>query len=688
MNDTLGPNSAVPSTLVFGEHPPVFTQPLTSKIPSKLEGRAKIAFNARKEMKNYMAKLQAGRALRHAIQVAADVAYERNYEVLIWREKQINNRIGRWKGPYIVEDWDPGKKLAYVRDSSVGPCRPFNLAQVKKYLCPDVSAQTFAFEVFKGVRNMSHASDTRMTEVIASVDPRAESAEMKKAIRKEVEGLMSRGCFKVRKTRQVPQNTNVLPCKYVLAVKYGEKDEQRYKARFVLEGHRDGSKAFLLHTSQTVQQLPTRLLLASLEMNDFSLWSEVAFQAYTQGDEPLARLVFINDVSPEFNLKEDECFHVIKPVYGLSDSGDLLHSTIDRYHCIALHMVPLASNQGLFFVMADEKLSGMSGIYVDNLLRIGDKSFHQKCKATPEKLNTKVKTQLPIEITDISTERSSNGMLTVGQNRYLRKLKDLPSNSKFSELRSMRVKLERLANTHPDVLSEIASLAQVTLEHFNSDRNECIKRLNRAVRYEVNHRVPMAIPKLNKDSVRVVGFSDTSFANNCDLSTQLGYIIFLADVYSYSAPMIFKSYMKRRITQSATAGEVIAFADMGDAAVTLTKEVERLLHRRVAIQLMINSKFLFDVISKGSRTSGKRLMLDIAAAHEQFRVMDVSDIGLVRSADNLGDGLTKSMQQAILRDVIGSGKLMVNPFQMIISPPLKKWQAGRHASGNKEWRSL
>lgn len=261
-------------------------------------------------------------------------------------------------------------------------------------------------------------------------------------------------------------------------------------------------------------------------------------------------------------------------------------------------------------------------------------------------------------------------MLTVSQNRYLRKLEELPLDADFLEFRSMRMKLGWLANTRPNVLFEIATLAQVTLEHFDSNRKECLRRLNRAVRYAVNHRIALAIPKLESKSVRVVGFSDASFANNRDLSTQLGHIVLLVDRHGNSAPLIFKSYKSRRITRSAMAGEVIAFADMSDAAVTLSKELGRVLSRRISIQLLTDSKCLFDVISKGSRTSEKRLMLDIAAAREQFRNKDVSDIGLVRSSDNLADGLTKCMHQAALRDVIRSGKLAVHPVQTIIRTPL------------------
>lgn len=78
-----------------------------------------------------------------------------------------------------MKDWDPSKKLVFVCDSPVGPCRPFNLALVKKYLLPEVAAQALAFDVFQGLRNTSHDLENCMTEVIAPEDPRSKSGEMR-----------------------------------------------------------------------------------------------------------------------------------------------------------------------------------------------------------------------------------------------------------------------------------------------------------------------------------------------------------------------------------------------------------------------------------------------------------------------------------------------------------------------------
>lgn len=90
---------------------------------------------------------------------------------------------------------------------------------------------------------------------------------------------------------------------------------------------------------------------------------------------------------------------------------------------------------------------------------------------------------------------------------------------------------------------------------------------------------------------------------------------------------------------------------MFDVAATLSLELGALYKRKVPLHLFTESKSLFDVISKGSRTSEKRLMLDIAAAREGFRDKLIFDIGFVRSNINLADRLTKLMKQESLQDV-------------------------------------
>lgn len=99
--------------------------------------------------------------------------------------------------------------------------------------------------------------------------------------------------------------------------------DKRYKARLVIRGHRDRRKLYMIHASQTVQPSSTLILLKKSEIHDFELWLEDVKQVYIQTEGRLDRKIYISDALPEFVLKDDEYLQLVKPLYGLSESGDL-----------------------------------------------------------------------------------------------------------------------------------------------------------------------------------------------------------------------------------------------------------------------------------------------------------------------------------------------------------------------------
>lgn len=183
-----------------------------------------------------------------------------------------------------------------------------------------------------------------------------------------------------------------------------------------------------------------------------------------------------------------------------------------------------------------------------------------------------------------------------------------------------------------------------------------------------NHNLSILFPKLNKTQLHIFGYSDASFANNSDLSSQLGFIVFIGDDTDNVITLIFRSYKARRICRSAMASELISFSNIFDAAFTTTSELATLTNRQPPLRLFTDNKSLLDSISKGFRTSEKRLMLDITAARQGYRSGAISDIVLVTSAFNLADGLTKPMSQTALRPVQTFRQHTPTPTQWILRP--------------------
>ncbi len=103
-----------------------------------------------------------------------------------------------------------------------------------------------------------------------------------------------------------------------------------------------------------------------------------------------------------------------------------------------------------------------------------------------------------------------------------------------------------------------------------------------------------------------MGYSDASFANNYDLTSQLGHIVFVTDGEGNAAPIHLKSYKARLVTRSVMAADVIPFSDAFDVGYTLATELSSLPRKKVILILLTNSKSLFDVISKvpGPRRRG------------------------------------------------------------------------------------
>jgi hypothetical protein len=151
----------------------------------------------------------------------------------------------------------------------------------------------------------------------------------------------------------------------------------------------------------------------------------------------------------------------------------------------------------------------------------------------------------------------------------------------------------------------------------------------------------MCFPQLDLSTLRVVVFADASFAQNEDFSSQVGYIVLLMDAEHQCAPIMHSSCKAKRITRSGLAAEGIALADGFDSAFACANDSLELLGGKWApILALTDRKTLFDAISKGTATTEKRTLIEIAALKQTY-ASGITNIGLISSGDNIADGLTK-----------------------------------------------
>ena len=277
----------------------------------------------------------------------------------------------------------PDRRIA-LQDTRDGLQRPYNIAQVKPYLSEVEVSNAFLVDIQKGLGSYSthEPNDVHLTEVLKPNYPRASSFRMTKAKGAEIMGLLDRRTFKVVLREEIPPNGHVLPGRFVLSIKSTEFGDEEFKARYVIGGHRDRHKEFMVHTSQILQPASVRLMLVIASIFNFEVWTSDVRQAYLQSAEPLSRAIYIDPPSPKFSLAPEECLQLMKPLYGLCKSGDLWHATLDRHHRQDLGMKSLDTDPTLYHLVSDGTLFGLSGSYVDDMIRCGTQEFRRHCLST------------------------------------------------------------------------------------------------------------------------------------------------------------------------------------------------------------------------------------------------------------------------------------------------------------------
>jgi Reverse transcriptase (RNA-dependent DNA polymerase) len=182
----------------------------------------------------------------------------------------------------------------------------------------------------------------------------------------EILNLFKRGTFKLV-TLPENQNENVVPSRFVLALKHSPAGEIKYKARFTVGGHKDRLKHSIVYTASTLSQSSICILLAVASILDLNVWCEDIKQAYLQSAQRLRLKLFIEpDI---FQLGKNEFLQLLLPLYGLTEAGDYWTQTLVD-HCVGqVQFTQSAADPSFFFRHVGKALVGLSANCVDDILR-------------------------------------------------------------------------------------------------------------------------------------------------------------------------------------------------------------------------------------------------------------------------------------------------------------------------------
>jgi hypothetical protein len=175
---------------------------------------------------------------------------------------------------------------------------------------------------------------------------------------------------------------------------------------------------------------------------------------------------------------------------------------------------------------------------------------------------------------------------------------------------------------------------------------------------------------VNLMEAKLMVFVDGSFANNKDLSSQLGFVLMLvnestnANTFTIQGNVIHYSSTKcKRVTRSVLASEIYGMVngfDIGIAvATTLRMATERLGLPPIPLVICTDSYSLYECLVKLGTTKEKRLMIDIMALRQSYERREITEIRWINGDDNPADAFTKASPNRALERLIDSNELIV-----------------------------
>ena len=726
INDTAGLDGLVPTLLVFGAYPRMTDMDPPSPSVTK---RAEAIRVAMKEVRQLKAERQVKDALamRNGPNTLATLNLPLQSEVRVWREKN------QWQGPYKLlaingetctiempqgpTDFRSTCVKPYYRDPNnvtepESPENPDDELPVRRGRGrPKGSRNTVRPEqpLRRSVRQVEgrsvrQAEDQSITATIGDEEfmvflSRKEQTDRELATKlrkdgvittpgepfersqqQEIEGLIAQGVFEfIPYDHTKHLGVRLFNSRLVNEVKGKATATPYEKSRLVIQAYNDEGKELILTQSPTIQRASQRVLLAltpSLAKQGIQLYLRDVTQAYTQSTTMLNRLILANlPKEMRHQYLEGTIMVVRKPLYGILEAGTHWWATYYKHHKDKLSMVTSTYDPCLL-ISTNKYAFGVVGMQTDDTLFLASPKFAEMEDTELQKAQLTAKprgmlsTEFKLIFNGCVLSVDSDGTLHLIQKDQGQKLKPVTigGDNTQQEYLEQRARGAYIASIcQPEASYDLSVAAQ----HKNPTDDD-VRTLNKRLEWQMMNldRGIKYIP-LDLQRTKLFVFVDGSFANNKDFSSQIGYLIILAnETFIESNEFVvngnlihYSSTKSKRVTRSVLASEIYGMVGGVDMAIAINTTLhminEQLDLPKVSIVVCTDSYSLYECLVKLGTTKEKRLMIDIMALRQSYERREITEIRWINGHDNPADAMTKSTPNKALEKFINENQLTV-----------------------------
>ncbi|KAM4064454.1 cwf18 domain containing protein [Hirsutella rhossiliensis] len=413
----------------------------------------------------------------------------------------------------------------------------------------------------------------------------------------EITDLVGRGVFQFERYDQMIKGINTKPYE---------------KSRLVIQGHNDFEKTTLLTQSPTIQR------------------------AYPQSQTKL---------SGPFLRKypNGTIIRVIKPLYGIAEAGVHWFRTYQQHHLEKLDMSTSTYDSCLLISNTGPDTLGIVGMQTDDTLILGTNNFSTREEEELQKaeFRSKPKTDITYGTTvDFNGARLTSKMTTIDP-------KAIDRHQRYVEERARASYIASIAQ--PEASFDVSVAAQVQTPE---DKDYAI--LNKRLQWQMDHQLRgLTYKPIDLATAKLMVFTDGSFANNKDLSSQLGFVIALVNETNHKEKQFeISGNIVHWSSTNVLASEIYGMANGFDIGISLAMTMKIITER-------LNLPPIPLIVFKLGTTKEKRLMIDIMALRQSYEKREITDIRWINGADNPADAMTKASPNRALERFIDTNSLTI-----------------------------
>lgn len=478
----------------------------------------------------------------------------------------------------------------------------------------------------------------------------------------EINNLKKRQVFDVVERSTVPSKSRIYGCRFVDNVKKNGKGEEYNRSRLVAQNFRDKEALNIMTKSPTVSRLGQRIAVATATLfPEHQSYIRDVSQAYVQSETVLNRALYLKPPE-EMQLPDDKLLLVKKSLYGISESGLHWFTTYHKHHRERINMEEARGDKCVLYRRSTSTLDGITILQVDDSFGHGTKQFLHDEESASTHFQCKPRLLLnagnQVTFNELIIKRNSESTYSIQQSEKLRGLRMVNTEE---ELKTTPAMIQYIGScTRPD----ISSRSQLLSSEMQTNLKMSIKKLNKLVSWcHDTCDFELKFVPLNLSSLRLLLFTDASFANANKLRSQIGFVHVLADDENNANIIHYGSINCKRVTRSVMAAESLALVYGFDQAFVARDILQQVTDQQIPIDAFIDSKTVFNVVAKSGGTMEKRLQIDVNALRESHDRKELRCLSWISGHENYADGLTKDTfsPDHLLWQLMKTNKLDIHP---------------------------